>query len=103
MRRVNIRGILIITYVFGMGVALVLGLAIYQKVTAEERLAQNYLEELEMARTTEDLLELMVGKVLDNSLELVLDENIEQRLVKQDLMTDDYLKNVMNNWLIKNT
>ena len=103
MRRVNIRGILIITYVLGMGVALVLGLAIYQKVTAEERMAQNYLEELEMARTTEDLLELMVGKVLDNSLELVLDENIEQRLVKQDLMTDDYLKNVMNNWLIKNT
>lgn len=103
MRRVNIRGILIITYVLGMGVALVLGLAIYQKVTAEERMAQNYLEELEMARTTEDLLELMLGKVLDNSLELVLDEKIEERLVKQDLMTDDYLRRVMNDWLIKNT
>lgn len=86
-----------------MGIALILGLAIYQKVTAEERIAQNYLEELEMARTTEDLLELIISKVLDNSLELVLDEEIEKRLEKQDLTTDDYLMKAMNDWLIKNT
>lgn len=102
MRRGNIRGILIITYVLAMGISLVLGLAIYQKVTAKERVAQNYMEELEIARTAEDLLELILGKVADNSLTLVLDEKVEVLLDTQRLEEANDLKQVVDNWLMKN-
>ena len=86
-----------------MGISLILGLTIYQKVTAEERIAQSYIEELEMAKTTENLLGLILEKIMDNSLTLALDEKIEELLETNSLGEEDYLKPVVDHWLMKNT
>lgn len=103
MRRGSIRGTLIGIYLLAMVIAMILGWRIYEAATSKERMAKKYLQELEVTRTCDDFLELMVNKVNDNSLELTLDSKVASAFESCDIEGNLEVTKILNSWLLRNT
>lgn len=103
VHRASIRGILIGIYLLTMIIALVLGLGIYEVMTARERSAQVYLEELETAKTCEDFLKLIISNVDNHSLELNINPKVTTAFEKNRLESNLKVGNILNEWILHNT
>ena len=103
MRRGSIRGILVIIYLMAMAIAMILGLGIYQIVTEKEKLAKKYVQELELTKTCEDFIKLMVEQIDHHSLELTLNQSIISAFLDGNIESNVEVEKILNRWIVHNT
>ena len=103
MHRTSIRGIFVWIYLLAIVIALVLGLEIYQVTTTKERLAQRYLKELEMTKTCEDFLGLIIENIDQQTKELTLNQQVIDAFEKKNLRGNLNTARILNEWILRNT
>lgn len=96
------RAVLIGIYVIAMVAALVVGLGIYKGITANNTQAKIYIQKLQDTKSLEYMLDLAVDKTVDNSLEIVLNREINSILKKGDKLFCEEITTTLDQWLINN-
>lgn len=102
MTKSSIRGVLTIAYLSVMSASLLVGLTIYERVTASDREAAVYINNLQETKTLAEMLNLALCKTVDNSLDIALDRNLGSVLAGGIRFSDEQLSTMIDEWLIRN-
>ncbi len=98
----GIRGVLITTYLITMGIALIVGFSIFDKINSQTKGKKGYVTKIENTRTFMSLLDLFLDKNVYISLEVAVNEKIQNALVNKKKIDQVAISKVLNDCLTSN-
>ena len=101
-KRKGIRGVLITTYLLTMGIALIVGFSIFDRINAQTQAKKDYITEVENTRTFMNLLDLFLDKNVYLSAEITVNEQVQKALNNQGQVDEIAISKILNDCLISN-
>lgn len=95
----GIRGVLITTYLLTMGIALVIGFSIFNKINEQIQGKKDYVNKVEDTRTFMSLLDLFLDKNVYISQKVAVDKEIQNALANKQKIDEVAISKVLNDCL----
>lgn len=95
----GIRGVLITTYLLTMSIALVVGVSIFSKINSQTEEKKAYVTKVESTRTLMNLMDLFLDKNVYISLEVAVNQKIQEALMNKTKIDQVAISKVLNECL----
>ena len=101
-RRRGIRTVLITSYLITMAVAMLVGFLILQKIEESSESKASYVVHVENTRTFANLLDLFLDRNIYTSLEITVNEQVQQVLMNNNKLDKEAISRELNKYLTYN-
>lgn len=103
MKEKSIRWLFMKNYLIIMSISLVIGLTVVENINYQRVRYKNYVEDMENTNRMTAFLDLVIEQTKGQSLEIIIDEDIQSILSKSALLDEKEVLPILNNYLIRNT
>lgn len=103
MKEKSIRWLFMKNYLIVMSISVVIGFIVIENINHQRVRYKNYAEDMESTNRMTTFLDLAIEQIKGQSLEIIIDEEVQSILSKSALLDEKEALLTLNKYLIKNT